>query len=261
METKGVYEMITLITVITGNVTVNQCRKRRSIRAGSFFEDSKIPLSHWLYIIFLWSIDESNKKVSLLTGFSLLTVITALQRLRDICSLHGNVKLGGRGKTVEIDESMFGHERKYNRGRISRGTWVFGMVERGTGRALAFRVPNRTRETLVVGLVQQFVGPGTTIISDKFSPYFRLNSLGYIHVMVNHSENFVVPFTGAHLNTTEGVWSQIKKKLKAMSGTLKSKLPSYLGSTNSTGGNVTLVIPSTTYSLRLPSSAHQTKFS
>ena len=66
---------------------VNKCRKRRSIRAGSFFEDSKIPLSHWLYIIFLWSIDESNKKVSLLTGLSLRTVIMALQRLQDICSL------------------------------------------------------------------------------------------------------------------------------------------------------------------------------
>ena len=57
-------------------------------------------------------------------------------------------KLGGKGKTVEIDKSMFGHKRKYNRGRISRGSWVFGMVERGSGRALAFRVPNRTRETL-----------------------------------------------------------------------------------------------------------------
>ena len=95
---------------------VNKCRKRRSIRAGSFFEDSKIPLSHWLYVIFLWSIDQSNKKVSLMTGLSLRTVITALQRLRDICSLkilHGNLKLGGRGKTIEIDESMFGHKRKY----------------------------------------------------------------------------------------------------------------------------------------------------
>jgi len=88
------------------------------------------------------------------------------------------------------------------------------MVERGTGRALAFRVPNRTRETLVAGLVQQFVEPGTTIISDKFSPYFNLNSLGYIHVMVNHSENFVDPFTGAHSNTIEGVWSQIQKKVE-----------------------------------------------
>ena len=41
---------------------VNQCRKWRSSSAGSFCEDSKIPLSHWLYIIFLWSIDGSNKK-------------------------------------------------------------------------------------------------------------------------------------------------------------------------------------------------------
>jgi len=78
---------------------VNQCRKRRSISAGSFFfEDSKIPLSHWLYIIILWSIDESNIKVLLLARFSLRMVIMALQRLRDICSLkiqHSNVKLGG----------------------------------------------------------------------------------------------------------------------------------------------------------------------
>ena len=135
-------------------------------------------------------------------------------------------------KDGEIDESMFGHKLKYNRGQISRGTWVFSMVERGTRRALAFRVRNRTRETLVAGLVQQFAGPGRTIISDKFSPYFNLNSLGYLHFMVNHSENFVDPFTGAHSNTIEGVWSQIKKKLKAMSGTLKSKLTSYLDEFN-----------------------------
>jgi len=214
---------------------VKHCRKRRSIRAGSFFEDSKIPLHRWLYIIWLWSIEESNKKVSLLTGLSLRTVVTVLRSLRDICSekiLHGNIKLGGHGKTVEIDESMFGHKRKYNRGRIGKGTWVFGMVERGTGRALAFRVPDRTRETLVTGLIQQFVEPGTYIISDKFSPYFNLNNIGYIHLMVNHSENFVDPYTGAHSNTIEGVWSQIKRKLKAMNGTRRERIPGYLDEFN-----------------------------
>lgn len=214
---------------------VHQCRKRRSIRADSFFEDSKIPLAQWLYIIFLWSIDESNKKVSLLTGLSLRTVVTVLQKIRDICSLkilHGNIKLGGRGKTVEIDESMFGHKRKYNRGRVSIGTWVFGMVERDSGRALTFRVPNRTRETLVTGLIQHFVEPGTLIISDKFSPYFNLNNVGYIHLMVNHSKNFIDPHTGAHTNTIEGLWSQVKRKLKAMNGTLKSKIPGYLDEFN-----------------------------
>ena len=51
-------------------------------------------------------------------------------------------------------------------------------------------------------------------------------------IMVNHSENFVDPYTGAHSNTIEGVWSQIKRKLKAMNGTVKSKLPSYLDEYN-----------------------------
>ena len=122
---------------------------------------------------------------------------------------------------------MVGHKLKYNRGRVGQGTWVFSMVERGTGRALAFPVPYRTRETLVTGIVQKFVEPGTTI-SDEFSPYFNLNSVGYTHLMVNHCENFVDPYTGTHSNMIEGVWSQIKRKLKAMNGIVKSKLPSYL---------------------------------
>ena len=42
--------------------------------------------------------------------------------------LNGNFTLGGRGKAVEIDKSMFGNKRKYNRGRVSEGQWVFGMV-------------------------------------------------------------------------------------------------------------------------------------
>ena len=80
--------------------------------------------------------------------------------------------------------------------------------------------------------MQQLVELGTTILSDKFSSYFNLNSLGYIHIMVKHSENSVDSFTGAHSNTIEGVWSQIKRKLKAMGGMLKSKLLSYLNEYN-----------------------------
>ena len=69
---------------------------------------------------------------------------------------------------------------------------MFGMVERGSGRALTF-CGESTRETLVTRLVQEFIQPGTVILSDKFSPYFNLNDIGYTHLMVNHSENFVDP--------------------------------------------------------------------
>ena len=69
---------------------------------------------------------------------------------------------------MEIDESMFGNKRKYNRGRVSEGTWVFGMVERGSGGALTFRVRDHTRETLVTRLVQEFIQPGTVILLTNF---------------------------------------------------------------------------------------------
>ena len=42
---------------------------------------------------------------------------------------------------MEIDESKFGAKRKYQRGRVSEGPWVFGAVERGSQKALLFRVP------------------------------------------------------------------------------------------------------------------------
>ena len=235
VETKWFYEMINLMTVITGNVQLTSAENEDRAVLDLFVKIQKFHCRTGSTSSSCGRLMGLIKKVSVLTGLSLHTVITALQSLRDICSLkilHGNLKLGSRGKIIKINESLFGHKRKYNRGQVGQGTWVFGMVKRGTGWCLAFRVPNRTRETLVTGLVQKFIEAGTTIISDKFSPYFNLNSIGYIHLTVNHSENFVDPYTGNHSNTIEGVWSQIKRKLKAMNGTVKSKLPSYLDEYN-----------------------------
>ena len=109
---------------------------------------------------------------------------------------------------MDIDESMFGHKRKYNRGRISKGTWVFSMVKEEVAGLLPFEYLTVQEKPRVIGLVQNFIEPGTLIISDKFSPFFNLNNSGHVHLMVNHSENFVDPYTGAHKNTIEGVWSQ-----------------------------------------------------
>lgn len=112
---------------------------------------------------------------------------------------------------------MFGHKRKYNHGRVGQGTWVFGMVERGTGRALAFHVPNRAREILVTGLT-----------STELRQAWNNNNLWQVFAILQPEQ--------CQLRTphgyTEGVWSQIKRKLKAMNGTVKSKLPSYLDKYN-----------------------------
>ena len=114
--------------------TNTRCRTWLSIRSGSF-EGSNIPLSTWLHLMFLWAMQISGSKITRLTSLSKPTMIQALSELRTICSnkvLNAEIKLGGLGKTVEIDESKFGAKRKYKRGSVSEGPWVFGVVERGS---------------------------------------------------------------------------------------------------------------------------------
>ncbi len=66
--------------------------------------------------------------------------------------------LGGPNTIVEIDESKFFHT-KYNRGRFTDSTWVFGMIERGTNNVIMIPVQQRTATTLLP-LIIDHIRPG-----------------------------------------------------------------------------------------------------
>ena len=111
--------------------------------------------------------------------------------------------------------------------------WVFGLVDVHTGIGIIRVVPNRNGATLLP-IIQEVVLPGSTIHSDYWGAYMHgaipaipVNP-PYIHHAVNHTRNFVCPLTGAHTNHVESFWSKMKMKFKAMSGTNRDMLPSYL---------------------------------
>ncbi|EFX60123.1 hypothetical protein DAPPUDRAFT_19746, partial [Daphnia pulex] len=83
--------------------------------------------------------------------------------------INNSEKIGGVGVVVEIDESKFG-KRKYNRGKRVDGVWVFGGVERETGKCFLVVVQNRTATTLLA-VIKEWIKPGTTIISDCWKSY------------------------------------------------------------------------------------------
>ena len=118
---------------------------------------------------------------------------------------------GGAGKVVEIDESKFG-KRKYQRGHYVKDQWVFGGVERGTGQTFLVAVHDKSAKTLI-GLIKQWILPGTTIISDCWAAYCSLRDEGYTHFSVNHTMAFVDETTGSHTDTTESTWKQVKALL------------------------------------------------
>ncbi|GFU77758.1 putative transposase-like protein [Trichonephila clavipes] len=73
-------------------------------------------------------------------------------------------------------------------------------------------IHDRTAKTLL-GLIELWIEPGTTVISDCWKSHERLSERGYHHLTVNHSLEFVDSETGAHTNTIEVTWRLFKASL------------------------------------------------
>ena len=85
-----------------------QCKGRKTIRTGSFFEKSKLSLKKWLLIIHFWSRQLPVTDAELQLEISRSTAIDIYQWLREVCStklLTTPIVLGGPGTVVEIDEA------------------------------------------------------------------------------------------------------------------------------------------------------------
>ena len=140
---------------------------------------------------------------------------------REVCQwavetqLHTVQAIGGPGKKVEIDESKFG-KRKFHRGRVVKGQWVFGGICRETREVFLVPLPDNKRDRATLEpIILSHILPGTTVISDCWKAYDHLGDVGFQHLTVNHSLHFVDPDSGAHINNIEGLWWQIKRQLSA----------------------------------------------
>jgi hypothetical protein len=139
-----------------------------TIRAGSFFERSCITLDKRLYVTYIWSQGTKVNSVERQVQIGEKTVIQLFQYLRDVCFtklLSTPVELGGPGVIVQIDESLFNHKSKYNRGRrASKEQWVFGLADISSKPAITYMetVDKRDAATLLP-IIQHVVKPGTII--------------------------------------------------------------------------------------------------
>lgn len=122
-------------------------------------------------------------------------------------------QIGGEGIVVQIDESKFG-KRKYNKGRRVEGHWVLGMIADGSEDLRLELCPDNKRSARdLIPIIQKHVAPGTTIHTDMWKAYDRLNEYGYDHKVVNHSDpdDPFVAADGTHTQRIESQWRVVKQ--------------------------------------------------
>jgi hypothetical protein len=215
------------------------CNTRCSVRTGSFFANCVLSSKTIVMLMYYWTHAVKSTHVMLFENIVDWHVIVDYNNFfRVQCEKWVNrqqVDLGGfdgNGQpiVVEVDESYF-FRRKFHRGRRRRGTWVVGLVERATGKCWLEIVLRRDAATLEQ-IILAHVLPGTVVMTDAWGGYVnvpRLNNGVYMHEVVVHAQNFVDPHRpDVHTQTIEGMWMQVKRKLRYQSGTSRDLFPSYL---------------------------------
>ena len=94
-----------------------QCYTFKSIRHNSFFSKSRLSLQKWLLLMHLWSRDCPVTDAAREAQITEKSAIQVYQYFRDACSWQQvnydpPVSLGGTGRVVAIDESLFCHKVK-----------------------------------------------------------------------------------------------------------------------------------------------------
>jgi len=190
-----------------------RCSYRKSMLAGTWFSGARLPIGQICRLNCMWLTIHYPRQQFIMreVGVSAQTVVDWSSFCREVCVYwleRRSQVLGGPGVVVEIDEAKIGR-RKYNRGRWVNGNWIFGGIERGTGRCFIVPVQNRGSDTLL-GVIQNWIRPGTTIMSDCWKAYDCLSDEGFVHQTVNHSQNFVDPRSAAHTQHIERVWREVR---------------------------------------------------
>ena len=205
------------------------CRQQFSVRVGTIFEDSKLPLRKWLLAIYLSTSIKKGISSIQLAKFLKVRQATAwfmLSRIRHVIENGSFEKLIG---DVEMDEAYMGGADKnkhYNKkskaitGKGAQGfaskstkTPVVGMVERG-GNLHAVATKDTGSNTLMT-LARNHIDISSTIYTDEHMPYRTLPKLGFNHESVNHgAKEFVNGM--ASTNTAEGFWSHLKRGINGI---------------------------------------------
>jgi len=207
-----------------------QCRKPFTVKIGTIFEASHVPMHYWLQAMFLMTSSKKGISANQLhrtLGVTLKTAWFMAHRIREAMREGGLSPLGGEGKIVEADETYFGKKdgpaptvtttgrpfTKSGKTGPSHKRAVVALVERG-GNVRSFHVQSATKEN-VAAIVSENIVKETVLHTDESRLYNEIGATFAAHERVKHSAGEYVRGT-VHTNTVENVFSVFKRGMRGI---------------------------------------------
>jgi transposase-like protein len=195
----------------------NDCREKFTVRVGTLYERSHIPLHKWLLATHLMISSKkgiSGLQISRMLGITYKSAWFMCHRIREQMTPVKRGPIGGQGHTVESDETVIGGKAKnraYAKKEPKKQT-VLTLVDRD-GESHSFHIANVKAKTLREAIVKT-VDCKSHLMTDELRSYGPIGKKDFEgrHTTVNHSANEYVRLGGfAHVNTAEARFSLMKR--------------------------------------------------
>ena len=208
-----------------------ECGRQFSVKLGTIFEDSPVPLDKWLTALWLLANCKngiSSHELARSLGVTQKSAWFMLHRIR-LALRSGTVEKLGGGE-IEADETYVGGNpqrmHKSRRLRLSQArseirnndavtrypgkTAVMGILDREVRKVRAMVIPNVRRVTVQEKILKH-VSEGAKLYTDESTSYLGLTDK-FAHEVINHLDGYVRG--RVHTNGIENFWSLLKRGLR-----------------------------------------------
>jgi transposase-like protein len=200
-----------------------ECRGQFTVRKGTIFEESHLPLHLWLQAIHLMVSSKkgiSSHHLHRVLGITYKSAWFLTHRIRECMRSGDFAPMGGNGGEVEVDETFIGNDRsikpkgeKKGRGYAHKHK-MLTLVDRNTRRAKSIVVDDLKASTLVP-ILQENIDREAVIYTDEAGQYRHLSRDFDGHDFVRHGQGEYGRGT-VHTNTVEGFYSIFKRGMKGV---------------------------------------------
>ena len=155
-----------------------ECKGQFTVRQGTIFESSHLPLHLWLQVIHLMCASKkgiSTNQIQRMLSCSMKTAWFLTHRIREAMRSGDLSPMGGADNTVEIDETYIGRKDGFEIKRSSgHKNAVLTLVERG-GVARSFHLESATKD-VIMPIVRSNVKRESFVMTDEANRYSKLGN-------------------------------------------------------------------------------------